>query len=101
MSPKKDKTHNRSRAIVIWFVCVVFLGGVLFAGIKHKEQSDRIAALNAEYEALSDEYDSMLRREEQLEYMVEYVKTDEYLLQIAREQLGYVFSSDIIFETEE
>ena len=44
----------------------------------------------------------MLQNEEQrLEYMIEYAKSEEYLIQYAREKLGFVLPDDVKFDIED
>ena len=47
--------------------------------------------------ALQAQLDALRVEEERLERMLEYMQTDDYLLQYAREKLGYVFPDDIKF----
>ena len=55
---------------------------------------------NALAKCLGREKVTFLAEGERLERMLEYMQTDEYLLQYAREKLGYVFPGDIKFYDE-
>ena len=60
-------------------------------------QQTKLTAITEETAALQQQLDALKVEEERLERMLEYMQTDEYLLQYAREKLGYVFPNDIKF----
>ena len=71
------------------FACAIFVSQEQ----KLNEIAEQEAARQAEYEALQNE-------EQRLQYMIEYAKSEEYLLQYAREKLGFVLPDDIKFDIE-
>lgn len=76
-------------------LCVVFACAIFVSQEqKLNEIAEQKAALQAEYEALQNE-------EQRLQYMIEYAKSEEYLIQYAREKLGFVLPDDIKFDIEE
>lgn len=75
-------------AVVAVFVVVILVG-----------QSNRQAQISAQMKELEEEYKLLSNEKQRLENMVEYVHSDEYLLQYAREKLGFVKQDDIKFNT--
>lgn len=63
-------------------------------------QQTKMEDIQSEYAALDEEYNSLLTEEQRIENMIEYMQSDEYLLQYARETYGYVYSDDIKFYKE-
>ena len=60
-------------------------------------QQTKLTSIAEETAALQQQLDALKVEEERLERMLEYMQTEEYLLQYAREKLGYVFPNDIKF----
>ena len=89
---KKREFKLKPRYIILGFVLAFFiLGGVyLSQKTKLKSIAEEKATLQAQVDALSVE-------EERLERMLEYMQSTQYLIQYAREKLGYVFPGDYKF----
>ena len=86
----------RPRYIIMAFVLAFFiLGGVYLS------QQTKLRSIEESKIGLQSELDALSVEEERLERMLEYMQTDEYKLQYAREKLGYVFSDDVKFYEEE
>ena len=49
---------------------------------------------------MSEEYAALQIEKQRIEYMIEYAQSEEYLLQYAREKLGYVKPGDVKFSVE-
>ena len=64
-------------------------------------QEVKLKEIRAEQEALNEKYLALQNEEQRLTRMIEYAKTDEYLMQYAREKLGYVLPDDIKFHLED
>lgn len=77
--------------ILAFLLLVCILGGVYLS------QETRIETIAAEKATLQSELDKLKVEEERLERTLEYMGTNDYLLQYAREKLGYVYSNDIKF----
>ena len=88
---KKYRFKPRFILIVV-VVLLAITGAVLFS------QEQKLSAIDAQKQVLTDEYDDLLNEKQRLEYMIEYSKTDEYLIQYAREKLGFVAPDDIKFD---
>ena len=74
------------------FILAFFiLGGVYLS------QQTKLKSISEQKTELQSELDALSIEEERLERTLEYMQTDEYKLQYAREKLGYVFPDDIKF----
>lgn len=86
----------RPRYIIMAFVLAFFiLGGVYLS------QQTKLRSIEESKIELQGDLDALSVEEERLERTLEYMQTDEYKLQYAREKLGYVFSDDVKFFEEE
>ena len=74
-------------------LCVVLLLGSY-------ELKSRMSEKNAVIANLQEQIDQQIQESEQLLRESEYVKTEEYIEQIAREKLGLVKKNEIIFKKE-
>lgn len=89
---KKNRFKLKARYVILAFLlafCV--LGGIYLS------QQTKMTTIEDNTAALQEQLDALKVEEERLERMLEYMQTDEYLLQYAREKLGYVFPDDIKF----
>lgn len=85
----------RPRYIIMAFILAFFiLGGVYLS------QQTKLRSIAEQKVDLQSDLDALSVEAERLERMLEYMQTDEYKLQYAREKLGYVFSDDIKFIEE-
>lgn len=79
----------RPRYLILFFILTFFvLGGVY---LSQQTKLDSIASQKVE---LQTQLDSLKVEQERLERMLEYMQTTDYLIQYAREKLGYVFEDD-------
>ena len=91
----KRRFKLKARYIVLAFLLAFcILGGVSLS------QQTTLETIADDTAALQQELDALEVEEERLERMLEYMQTDEYLLQYAREKLGYVVPGDIKFYDE-
>ena len=89
---KKTRFKLKTRYVIPAFL----LAFCIMSGI-YLSQQTKLTAITEETAALQQQLDALKVEEERLERMLEYMQTDEYLLQYAREKLGYVFPNDIKF----
>jgi cell division protein FtsB len=61
-------------------------------------QENKLREIKTEQRQLTDELRGLKAEEERTQRMIEYSKTDEYLIQYAREKLGLVMPGDILFD---
>ena len=79
----------RPRYIILFFVLTFFvLGGVFLS------QQTKLSSIADEKVTLQTQLDQLKVQEERLERMLEYMRTTDYMIQYAREKLGYVFADD-------
>ena len=79
----------RPRYIILFFILTFFvLGGVFLS------QQTKLSSIADEKAKLQTELDQKKVDEERLERMLEYMRTTDYMIQYAREKLGYVFADD-------
>jgi len=85
----KSGIRIRPRYIILFFILTFFvLGGVYLS------QQTQLKTIAEEKVELQADLDDLNVEEERLERMLEYMQTTDYLIQYAREKLGYVFSDD-------
>ena len=98
-SARARKRVQQHRVSIILISCVlVLLAGVL--GIN----SMSLRAKNREYQAQEKELEMQIQEQEakkdELADLEEYVGTDEYIAEIAKDTLGLVYEGEILFEAE-
>lgn len=95
---KDDRKKYRVKPRFIFVLVVVLLA---LAGAALFSQEQKLAEIESKKQALADEYDELENEKQRLQYMIEYAQTDEYLIQYAREKLGFVAPDDIKFDIGE
>lgn len=93
MAKKKKKKYRFKAGYIIFGFIFAFciIGGIYLS------QETRLVTISAEITSLQSELDGLLVEEERLTRMLEYMQTNDYLLQYAREKLGYVYPNDYKF----
>jgi len=79
------------------YIILAFLLAFCVMGGIYLSQQTKMTTITEETALLQTELDKLKVEQERLERMLEYMQTDDYLLQYAREKLGYVFPNDIKF----
>lgn len=94
---RRKKSHARKFLV---FGCL-FLAAGLTAAWKGREMNRE----KAKYESRMAELESDLKEEEkrtkEIEEYREYVKSDEYVEQVARDKLGLVYDDEILLKANE
>lgn len=89
---KQFRLKLKARYVILAFLLAFcILGGIYLS------QQTKMTTIEEETAALQAQLDALRVEEERLERMLEYMQTDDYLLQYAREKLGYVYPNDIKF----
>lgn len=89
---QKSGFRIRPRYVLLTFLLTFFvLGGIYLS------QQTKLQSIAEEKVTLQSKLDGLKIEQERLERMLEYMQTDEYLRQYAREKLGYVFPDDTKF----
>lgn len=98
---RRKKKKNLQNKIAM--VSVTFVVGVLFIGLM--AESSRLEGKVAQYEAKKSEVSAKIKDEEartkEIDELKEYMQTDEYAKEVARDKLGLVEGNQIIFKEEE
>ena len=94
---KKSKSKHISQVIKPQYIFIGSLAAVLALSGILLSQKNKMDEIIQEQAALDEKYAALQAEEQRVGRMIEYVQTDEYLIQYAREKLGYVFSDDIKF----
>ena len=97
-SRQKRRLNGHKRSVLVVSVVIVLLGAIVFVNsmpLKAKERA---------YKEQEIELQKQIKEEEQkakeIEKLEEYVGTDEYIEDMAREKLGLVYEDEIIFKAE-
>lgn len=89
---KKHRVTAKFLAIIgvvaACFICAIVL-----------MQESKLAQIRMERAKLEAEFQLLQNEEQRVENMLKYVHSEEYLLQYAREKLGFVKPEDIKFST--
>ncbi len=79
------------------YIMLAFLLAFCVLGGIYLSQQTRLDSIADEKGSLQSQLDSLKVEEERLSRMLEYMQTNDYLLQYAREKLGYVYPNDLKF----
>lgn len=95
----KKSQLRRYRRSVKWISAVVLLLAVtvFFGSLSLRSQNKEYAQQEAELKAQIAEQQE---RSEQIEAYKEYIQSDEYIKQVAREKLGLALPGEILFEPQ-
>lgn len=94
----RAKRQNRMAMLGITFVVSVLFIGMMAKGMDLQKQLD---SYNSKLEKLDEKLEEETQRTQEIDDLKDYMKTDEYAEQVAREKLGLVKGNEIIFKTEE
>lgn len=95
-----DKKKKKKKAVRIraGYIIMAFLLAFCIVGGIFLSQQTRLESIASERDTLQGELDTLKVEEERLTRMLEYMQTNDYLLQYAREKLGYVYPNDYKFK---
>ena len=91
---KKRKLCVKPKFIAL--LCFLILGGLVF--VLHSQQN-KLNDIKQEQEQLLEVLHELKVEEQRTEHLIEYAKTEEYMIRYAREKLGYVMPDDYLFVT--
>ena len=95
---KKRITNNYLGMAVISVVVLLLLGGL---AMKSHSLRNRIAYYDAQAAELKQQISDEKERTKEIDKRTEYMQTDEYAEQVAKDKLGLVYEDEIIFKPEE
>ena len=95
---KKKKNKKRIANNYLGMAAIAIVVLLLLGGLTYQSQTlkARIAVYDAKASALAGEQERTQEIDEQKEYM----QTDEYIAEVARDKLGLVKGNEIVFEEE-
>ena len=79
-------------------VLICWVAFIMFASVRVVSQQIKINNYNAQYSELTNSVEELAERAAELETQAELYSSDEYIEEIARTQLGYVRSDEIVFK---
>ena len=83
--------------MILLVVCILF-AALFIGGYRLNKKIDNALAIKSE---LEDQVKDEETRKQEIEELEEYMKTDEYIREVAREKLGLVDDGDIIFRRDD
>ena len=87
----KNKISSRIGVITV-ICCLALLAGVVMY---------KARALETQKKELQEQLDDAKQKHKELEEKEEYMKTDEYVEDVARSQLGLVYPDEIVIKPKE
>lgn len=94
---KKRIEYNHLGMLGIALVVLILLVGLM---LKSQDLKGTLAVYNARAASLEQDIESEKARTEEIEQLREYMLTDEYAEQVARERLGLIKENEIVFQEE-
>lgn len=94
---KKKIGYNYLGMAGIAVIALVLLGSLM---VQSKTLQQRLDYYDSKAVALEKSIDSEKERTKEIEAEKEYMKTDEYVEEAAREKLGLVKDNEIVFQEE-
>lgn len=99
---RKEKVEKQKRNI--WgmvLITVIVLLMIFIMLYQKKKIVDTMASYDVRYETLQKSIKEEKKHAKEIEKEKEYMQSDEYIAQVAREKLGLVKDNEIVFEEEE
>ena len=101
---KKRSVRTRRRVLQHKLSILLISGVVLILGVTLSVASVSSRAKNQDLKAQEAELEEQLQAEkaksEEIDELEEYVGTDEYVEDVAKDKLGLVYPNEILFEAE-
>ena len=94
---RERKLMKNTMLMILLVVCILFVA-LFIGGYRLNKKIDAALATKSELEA---EINDEKTRKEELEELEDYMQTDEYIREVAREKLGLVDEGDIIFRRDD
>ncbi len=94
----RNRRRNRVSMAAIGLVVSMLLAVLVFQGNSLQNQLERY---DEEEAALKEKIEEEKARTEEIDELKEYMKTDEYAEEVAREKLGLVKDNEIVFQEKE
>jgi len=86
----------KNRTVKLRFKLLILVVFLTFAGLSIYRQQAHINALLAEQQTLNSQYEQAQMELQRLQDQSEYMNTEDYIEDTARERLGYAYEDEII-----
>lgn len=96
--PKSRLQHHKRSVLAISCVIVLLSAVVVVHGMALRNQNKAYRAQESELQA---QIDDEKERSEEIDQLEEYVGTDEYVEEVAKEKLGLINENEILFRAEQ
>lgn len=99
---KKKKSQKRIANNYLGMAAIAIVVLLLLGVFTYQSQNLRlrIAVYDAKAAALEDSIESEKERTKEIDEQKEYMQTDEYIAEVARDKLGLVKGNEVVFEEE-
>ena len=94
---RERKIMKNTMLMILLVVCILF-AALFIGGYRLNKKIDNALAIKS---GLEDQIKDEETRKQEIEELEEYMKTDEYIREVAREKLGLVDDGDIIFRRDD
>ena len=99
---KKRRNHQKIANNYLGMAAIVIVVLILLVGLTMQSNNlkARIAVYDAKAAALQQSIEDEQDRTKEIDEQKEYMQTDEYIAEVARDKLGLVKGNEIVFEEE-
>ena len=99
---KKRRNHQKIANNYLGMAAIVIVVLILLVGLTMHSNNlkTRFAVYDAKAAALKQSIEDEQDRTKEIDEQKEYMQTDEYIAEVARDKLGLVKGNEIVFEEE-
>ena len=99
---KKRRNHQKIANSYLGMAAIAIVVLILLVGLTMQSNNlkTRIAVYDAKAAALQQSIEDEQDRTKEIDEQKEYMQTDEYIAEVARDKLGLVKGNEIVFEEE-
>lgn len=99
---KKRRNHQKIANNYLGMAAIAIVALILLVGLTMQSNNlkTRIAVYDAKAAALNQSIEDEQDRTKEIDEQKEYMQTDEYIAEVARDKLGLVKGNEIVFEEE-
>ena len=99
---KKRRNHQKIANNYLGMAAIAIVVLILLVGLTMQSNNlkTRIAVYDAKAAALKQSIEDEQDRTKEIDAKKEYMQTDEYIAEVARDKLGLVKGNEIVFEEE-
>ena len=99
---KKRRNHQQIANNYLGMAAIAIVVLILLVGLTMQSNNlkTRIAVYDAKAAALKQSIEDEQDRTKEIDEQKEYMQTDEYIAEVARDKLGLVKGNEIVFEEE-